>query len=300
MWRMGSYVFVLALSTIQFETSAVAEPGSLPGRDHSKDSRARFRKTMPLTVRGDHPAIQPVVAAILAVTTDPLEQIVMVNDVTHLLVDYDEDHRVYGQPEYHATLDEMIARRRETGWVYLRDDCDGRAVFAAHLLAALGIPWRFEASYWQRHAWIVAHVDGADYDLLGLHRSAPEQQRLSYRLIGHRFVRPAQLPPYFRWRRAWQERTAQNIAIGKQLGLLELDSTDRRLHERVATDWTKVRAGGDTSPFDQRMISASFAAFPFGDALRPESFAGIAVQAAYHSDPNASMNGPTESTDSRP
>ena len=121
MWRIGSYLFVLALSTIQFETSAAAEPGSLPSRDHSKDSRARFRKTMPLTVRGDHPAIQPVVAAIMAVTTDPLEQIVMVNDVTHLLVDYDDDERVYGQAEYHATLDEMIARRRETGWVYLRD-----------------------------------------------------------------------------------------------------------------------------------------------------------------------------------
>jgi hypothetical protein len=121
---------------------------------------------MAASIRPNHPAILPVAHAIRRVTTDPLEQIVMVNDVTHLLVDYDDDDRVYEAEEFHATFEEMLARRREAGWLYLRDDCDGRAVFAAHLLASLGIPWRLEASYWKEHAWVIARVNGVDYDLL--------------------------------------------------------------------------------------------------------------------------------------
>lgn len=244
--------------------------------DHSRDSRVRFRREMPLTIRADHPAILPVAAAIRAVTTNPLEQLVMVNDVTHLLVDFDEDERVYGLPEFHATLDEMIARRREAGWVYLRDDCDGRAVFAAHLLASLGIQWRLEASYWQRHAWVVARVGDVDYDLLELRGVAPETKELMYRLIGHYFVQTPHPPPYFRWREAWRERTRGNVEIAKRLGLLELDSTPTRWHERFAIDWTKVHPEGRMSPVDPRMLAASTAAFPFGETLHPDSFAQAA------------------------
>src|SRR5262245_40233599 len=108
---------------------------------HTRHTREHFKLNMASSVVADHPAIVPVAAAIRAVTSNPLEQIVMVNDVTHLLVDYDDDIRVYGAEEFHATLEEMLARRRQAGWLYLRDDCDGRAVFAAHLLAALGISW---------------------------------------------------------------------------------------------------------------------------------------------------------------
>jgi hypothetical protein len=299
MVRASAYILVLAFSTIQFDNSAQAEAGALPNRNHARDSRARFRNDMPRTIRSDHPAIVPVVAAIRAITSDPLEQIVMVNDVSHLLVDYDEDERVYGRAEYHATLDEMIARRRETGWVYLRDDCDGRAVFAAHLLAALDIPWRFEASYWQRHAWIVASVGGIEYDLLELRGVTPGQKKLSYRLVGRHFVRPTRPAPYFGWRRAWQDRTARNVEIGKCLGLLELNSTGRQLNERIATDWTKVHPSGDVSPFDQRMISASFAAFPYRDNLHPDSFATMAPRTATHSTGSTSMNASTSSSDVR-
>src|SRR5688572_23290074 len=154
--------------TIALVTLAVSLPQTVHGGDYSRHTRDHFRHVMAATVRPNHPAIVPVVAAIRAVTSKPLEQIVMVNDVTHLLVDYDDDDRVYGAEEFHATLEEMLARRRQAGWLYLRDDCDGRAVFAAHLLAALGIPWRFEASFWKEHAWIVARVNGVDYDLLDL------------------------------------------------------------------------------------------------------------------------------------
>jgi hypothetical protein len=297
--RASGYLVALTLSTLQFDTSALADAGALPNRNHARDSRARFRNEMPRTIRPDHPAILPVASAIRAISSDPLEQIVMVNDVAHLLVDYDDDERVYGRREYHATLDEMIARRRESGWVYLRDDCDGRAVFAAHLLAALNITWHFEASYWQRHAWIVASVNGVDYDLLELRGSPPGQKALSYRLIGRHFVRPTRPAPYFGWRRAWQERTARNVEVGKCLGLLELNSTERQLRERIATDWTKVHPDGDVSPFDQRMISAAFAAFPFGDDLRPDSFAMLTRPSATDSGGSGAVNASTSLGESR-
>lgn len=256
------------LCTTLLTASIIAnEPNVELGRDHSHESRQRFCRELPLTIRADHPAILPVVDAIRAVTLDPREQLMMVNDVAHLLVDYDEDERVYGKVEFHATLDEMIARRREAGWVYLRDDCDGRAVFAAHLLAALGIPWRLEASYWKKHAWITATVDGVQYDLLDLRRQSPERQRIAYQLVGRWFTRPSHMPPYFDWRQAWLERTKADISVGMRLGVLELDSTPDHLHERFAIDWTVAHPEGRTSPFDRRTLVMAFAAFPYREPL---------------------------------
>lgn len=222
---------------------------------------------MAATVRADHPAIQPVVAAIRAITRTPLEQLVVVNDVTHLLVDYDDDERVYGTEEYHATFDEMLALRRASGWLYLRDDCDGRAVFAAHLLAALGIEWRLEASFWKEHAWVIARIGGVEYDLLDLRKNAPETSRFSYRLVGRHFVHPPHYPPAFAWRRAWAERSGRDLQIGLQLGMLTLDSTVDHLRQRNATDWT-TRAPGKLSPVDDRARTASVAGFPYGEALQ--------------------------------
>lgn len=226
-------------------------------------------------VRPDHPAILPVAAAIRAVTRNPLEQIVMVNDVTHLLVDYDEDERVYGVEEFHATFDEMLARRRQGGWLYLRDDCDGRAVFAAHLLSALGISWRLEASYWKEHAWIVARVNGADYDLLDLRRNAPETARLSYRVLGRHFVRSSVRPPPFAWRRAWAQNTRRDLTIGLRLGVLTPDSTATAKRERYATDWT-AKAPGKAQPLDDRAPLSRVAGFPLGEALRVDAIADVA------------------------
>ncbi|HUR60179.1 MAG TPA: hypothetical protein VM029_20820 [Opitutaceae bacterium] len=228
---------------------------------------------MPATVRADHPDIVPVAAAIRAITSNPLEQIVVVNDVTHLLVDYDDDERVYGVEEFHATLDEMLARRREAGWLYLRDDCDGRAVFAAHLLAALGIQWRFEASFWKEHAWVVARVNGVDYDLLDLRKNAPETNRASYRLVGRHFVHASHTPPRFSWRRAWATRTDRSLDIGLRLGLLALDSTARDLHQRNSTDWT-TKAPGKLPPIDERAGLAVVAGFPYGEPLHVAALAG--------------------------
>ena len=197
----------------------------------------------------------------------------MVTDVSHLLVDYDDDDRVYGADEFHATLDEMLARRRQAGWLYLRDDCDGRAVFAAHLLSALGIPWRLEASYWKEHAWIVARVGGVDYDLLDLRRNAPETNRLSYKLLGHMFVRASVRPPPFAWRRAWAQRTGRDLANGLALGLLTVDSTLQRQRERYATDWSQRSPSGHLSPIDDRALSVTVAGFPYGEPLHVAAIA---------------------------
>lgn len=230
-------------------------------------TRHQFRVLMPYRVRADHPEIKPVADAIRAVTTNPLQQIVMVNDVSHLLVDFDDDERVYGEYEYHATLDEMIENRRRHGWVYLRDDCDGRSVFAAHLLAALGIPYRLEASYWKRHAWVVAKVNGVEYDLLDLAGGEPETQRTSYRMIGRHLVRRSNPPPAYHWRRHWAERTGRNLQIGWRLGLLTLDSSPRDLRYRYSTDWVKLSPASGKSPFDERTRTAPCAGFPFGEML---------------------------------
>jgi hypothetical protein len=244
---------------------------------YQRHTREYFRHNMAATVRADHPAILPVAAAIRAVTTNPLEQLVMVNDVTHLLVDYDDDERVYGVEEFHATLDEMLDRRRQSGWLYLRDDCDGRAVFAAHLLAALGIPWRLEASYWKEHAWVIARVGGVEYDLLDLRRNAPETNRASYKLVGHLFVRPAVRPPPFAWRRAWALRTNRDLSKGLALGLLSIDSTSQSQHERYATDWTIKSPGGHLSPVDDRALSVTIAGFPYGEPLHVAAIANVST-----------------------
>ena len=256
---------------------AISLPQSAQGGDvyYSRHTREHFRHNMAASVRPNHPAILPVADAIRAVTTKPLEQIVMVNDVTHLLVDYDDDERVYGTEEFHATFDEMLARRRRAGWLYLRDDCDGRAVFAAHLLAALGIPWRLEASYWKEHAWIVARVNGVDYDLLDLRRNAPETNRISYKLFGHMFVRDSVRPPAFSWRRAWARNTGRDLASGLALGLLTVDSNASRQRERYAMDWSQRSPSGQLSPVDDRALSVNIAGFPYGEPLHNTAIASV-------------------------
>jgi hypothetical protein len=253
-------------------------------------TRQRFRNEMPRHIRADHPAILPVAAAIRAVTTQPIEQLVMVNDVTHLLVDFDDDERVYGKFEYHATLDEMLANRRQHGWLYLRDDCDGRAVFAAHLLAALGIPFRLEASYWKRHAWVVARVNGVDYDLLDLSGGEPEVNRPAYRYFGHLFTRASNPPPLFNWRRHWAERTQHDLTIGLELGMLTIDSRPGNLHERYLTDWVRRSPGGSSSPFDDRTLTARCAGFPYGEGLQ---ISGITAAAPSNPSPGSGSSGPS-------
>ncbi len=252
-----------------------ASPSASPAKIYARHTREHFRQNMAASVRATHPTILPVVNAIRAVTTHPLEQLVVVNDVAHLLVDYDDDERVYGAEEFHATFEEMLARRRQAGWLYLRDDCDGRAVFAAHLLAALGIEWRLEASYWKEHAWIVARVGGVEYDLLDLRKNAAETNRLSYKLFGHMFVRPSVRPPAFAWRRAWAQRTHRNLEQGLALGLLAVDSTETKHHERFATDWTVKSPAGTISPIDDRALAVTTAGFPRGEPLHIGAVASV-------------------------
>lgn len=280
--KSGSEISRRSLRTLLgFLTVGIAAPlGATPASAdraplHDRHTREHFRHHMAASVRAHHPAIAPVAEAIRAVTRNRLEQLVMVNDVTHLLVDYDDDERVYGAEEYHATFEEMLARRRQSGWLYLRDDCDGRAVFAAHVLAALGIEWRLEASYWKEHAWIVARVGGVDYDLLDLRKNATETNRLSYKLFGHMFVRASVRPPAFAWRRAWAQHTQRDLHSGRTLGLLSVDSTLVAQHERFGTDWSAKSPGGRLSPLDDRALTVKVAGFPFGEPLHVAAIATI-------------------------
>lgn len=222
----------MALGAINVADAAPAAVGK------SGPTRARFRSELARTVRADHPAILPVAEAIRAVTTEPIEQLIVVDRVTRLLVEYDSDRRVYAKNDYHATLDEMVKMRDLNGWAYLRDDCDGRAVFAAHLLAALEIPWRLETSYWKRHAWVSAVVAGVRYDLLDVQPGDRELQALSYRAFGRLVTRASRPPPAFAWRTAWRERTEADIELGIRLGLLEGTSRPGQPQRRQAVNWT--------------------------------------------------------------
>lgn len=269
----GAFLYIVLMVVAFAAPSSDTTPS---GPAHDRNGIWYFRHEMWRTVRADHPAIVPIANAIRAVTKDPLEQLVMVNDVTCLLVDYDSDQRVYGVEDFHATLNEMIARRRAGGWAYLRDDCDGRAVFAAHLLASLGIPWRLEASYWKEHAWVVAKVNGVEYDLLDLRKNAPETRNFGYRLLGHYFVRRSNPPPPFNWRAAWAVHTRRNLKVGLALGMLTLDSTTYAMHTRHATDWTILSPNGKfPPPDDPRSLYAGVAGFPYGEPL----FAGALATA---------------------
>ncbi|HEY0944187.1 MAG TPA: hypothetical protein VGD81_02940 [Opitutaceae bacterium] len=278
---LACLAFASAAPIAAAKTLTAAGPAAQP------PSIARFRRELPRTVRADHPAILPVAAAIRTLSHDPLEQLVLVNDVTHLLVDYDDDERVYGRAEYHATLDEMLARRRDHGWLYLRDDCDGRAVFAAHLLAALGIPWRLEASGWKQHAWVVARVQGVDYDLLDLRPDAPELDRLSYRLIGRWVTRKSRRPPPFDWRQRWAAQA--DLAVGLRLGLVTLDSSPGHLRERHSTDWVKQSPAAPRSPLDERTLTAVCAGFPYGEPLHVTTLAAATPPAASPAKPGSSL-----------
>lgn len=260
-------VLQLLLATA-FAGLAAAPVAALPLRPEKESTIATYRHDLVRTVRADHPAILPVADAVRAVTRDPLQQLVMVNDVTHLLVDFDEDWRVYGREEYHATLDEMLQNRRENGWLYLRDDCDGRAVFAAHLLSSLGIKWRFEASRVKAHAWIVATVGGKEYDLLDYQPEGAPVNSAAYKMWAWTLRDPVH-PPLFEWRREWAKRTQFDVGVGVQLGLLFPDSTRDNLRERRSTDWAKLAPGAPTTPADERALALSVAGFPLGEALQP-------------------------------
>lgn len=240
---------------------------------------ARFKTKIAATVRADHPAIVPVADAIREVTKNPLEQLVMVNDVTHLLVDFDDDWRVYGRDDYHATLDEMIQNRREHGWLYLRDDCDGRAVFAAHLLASLGIKWRLEGSRIRAHAWVVATINGTDYDILDFQPEGAPTESTAYKLFNW-MLRPSNNPPMFEWRRAWAQRTNFDVSSGIRLGLLSVDSVAGNLHERRSTDWARLAPGVAVTPPDSRALSAQTAGFPLGEPLQRTNVPGLVAQEA--------------------
>jgi hypothetical protein len=215
-------------------TSLVAAPE----RPNERGSgRAKNRRLLTETVRANHPAIAPLAEAIRAVTSDPLEQLIVVDRATRLLVEYDSDLRVYQRRDYHATLDEMIEQRVRNGWTYLRDDCDGRAVFAAHVLAALNIPWRIEKSYWKGHAWVSAEVRGVRYDVLDVRATDPELQTVSYRVLGRFFARASRPPPTFAWRQAWLERAGGDVELGIRLGLLDASSKPGHLLQRRAVNW---------------------------------------------------------------
>lgn len=239
--RFLPLLVILLMSPIARATVARPPIDHGEGLPHERYSPFSFRKTMPMHIHAGHPLIRPVADAIRSLSEDPLERLSFVHQATRLLVEYDSDLRVYGQADYHATLDQMIARKREAGWANLRDDCDGRAVFAAHLLESLGIPWRLEASSIKRHAWVSAEVHGVRYDVLDLTGDDPELQGPLYRFVGRWVLRKTNPPPRVSLRQAWLERAGGDATLGVTLGLLESAVVEHGLRPRFEVNHLRLR-----------------------------------------------------------
>lgn len=244
---------LILLVVVLLAPVAAKERGAARPRE-AGPSPAAFRRVMPVTVRVGHPAVAGVADGIRRLSDDPVEQLSFVAQATRLLVEYDSDRRVYGRRDWHATLDQMVARAEASGWTYLRDDCDGRAVFAAHVLEELGFRWRLKASGLKRHAWVSVVVAGRAYDLLDLRPDDPELQTLAYRAVGRWLVRRSQPPPFTDLRARWRRRGA-DVALGRTLGLITVAPGGGEAQPRFAVNWVR-RASGPT-PTERKGIAAT-------------------------------------------
>src|SRR5207248_2674015 len=113
-------------------------------------------------------------------------------------------------------------------------------------------------------AWVVACVNGVDYDLLDLRPNARETDRPAYKLFGHLFVRASHPPPVFAWRDAWAKNTHHDFHVALALGMITLDSTPLAMHARHSRDWTiDAPAGTVSPPDDAKTLLAGIAAFPY-------------------------------------
>ena len=120
--------------------------------------------------------VTPVIAEqariIRATTSDPVQQLQLVQATMLRCVQYDSASDVWGR-EHVPTVAEILERRREKHWVFPRGDCKARAVYVAALLTELGIDWHAESSLLLQHVWISAEANGRRYDLGARQVNAP-------------------------------------------------------------------------------------------------------------------------------
>lgn len=113
---------------------------------------------------GVPPIIAEQARIIRAATSDPVQQLRLVQATMMRCVQYDSATNVWGR-EHVPTVGEFLERRREKHWVFPRGDCKARPVYMAALLTEVGIPWHAESSLPLQHVWISAEANGERYDL---------------------------------------------------------------------------------------------------------------------------------------
>jgi hypothetical protein len=114
----------------------------------------------------NNPAIQVVAAVIRRKSTNPLQEVALIQVAADGLLDYDLSSRVYGEGV--PTVSQMLARRRSAHWLFPHGDCKEHAVIAGSLLAALGISWEPVVSFTLRHAWVRVRVPGGEWDIMAI------------------------------------------------------------------------------------------------------------------------------------
>lgn len=124
-----------------------------------------FLNEVPFSIERDHALVRPIADAILKLTKDPLVQSDLVEHYVFDHIKYVEDDVQFGR-EYQATLTEMISLRSQRNDQNLCGDCDERAILAANLFRALGIPYKLRVSLLWGHAWVDVTINGKTYSVL--------------------------------------------------------------------------------------------------------------------------------------
>ena len=112
------------------------------------------------------PEIRGLADTILGLHVPPPVMAALVAEVTRVRITYTSDVELYGWSDYVPTIEEMRQRARAEGWPTLREDCDGRAVFALSLARTCGLEARSVSSARFQHVWIRVFTPAEAWDLL--------------------------------------------------------------------------------------------------------------------------------------
>ena len=138
----GWYRIPIKLAILGFTVLFVCFP--YPGRLVRHVTRWQSPNTL---IEPNAPALEPLVAALrpqITADMEPKEVLKTVEKFVYKEISYDWDWNTWGMADYIPTVAEAIAKGRE--------DCDGRAVVAASLLARLGYDAAIVTDF--AHVWV--------------------------------------------------------------------------------------------------------------------------------------------------
>lgn len=105
------------------------------------------------------PSVRSAVRHIRTLEPRSMGQARLAAQLSERLIWYRRDADAHGAVDIAMSPTRMQAAMRAGRWPAMQGDCDDRAVYAASLAAALGIPYRFAES--PTHAWAEVFVNGS-------------------------------------------------------------------------------------------------------------------------------------------